>query len=475
MSDEEELLKRKGREKSENILGKKFEGVREFYTIGKVIGEGRYGLTREATCLSTNKMFACKTIMKNSLKLPSQVAAVKRETEVLGHLKGHGHVVALERVIEDKNSIHIIMEHCNGENILKTVSTAKHYSERVAAQAIRIILNIVADLHSKNVIHRDIRPESFLLTENDKEGIKIKAIHFGSSSFFSVNESFQEYFGDALYVAPEVIKGNYCSKADIWSCGVLLFTLLSGLAPFPGENQQEIYCRVVRSNPDYSASIWESISPEAKNCVKKMLQRDPRKRPTAEEILKDPWLAEGTASTRPLNCAIMERLKTFLPMNALKKETLKVISRRVPTSELNAVREMFFELDLSGTGFITIGELKTGLRRLGTVLPDSQLQLIMEAADVDQDGRVDYDEFIHATVRISRSDEEKNIKKAFKHFDKDRDGYITQSELVAALKKRNDAGEIAEIIAGTDKNQDGLIDFEEYTAMMKAYDDIYIQ
>lgn len=464
----------KGWKRPKNILGGEFEALKRYYAIGNILGTGRYGLTQEATCVATGEKFVCKSITKRNLKTPSQVEGVKREIAVLKHLRGHENIVAIERVIEDVGHIHILMEHCDGENIQKTFSTCKHHSEKVVADAMKTILSTVAHLHSENIMHRNIEPDSFIMCKSGKE-TQIKMIRFGYSTFFQENEIFEENRGNPLYVAPEVIKGKYGCKSDVWSCGILLFTLLSGLDVFSGVDTQEIFCQVTRARYDFSATIWKCIQPEAQMCVMRMLERLPQLRATAVEMLKDPWLAEGAASDSSLNSTFVERMQTYLLMNPLKKETLKFLSRLVPQPEVFGARELFFSLDTENSGYLCHGELKTCLRQMGTSLPDFQLNKLIEAADANMDGVVDYDEFVEASVRMIRSTQYTLFKQAFKYFDTNCNGYLSLKELTAALGYRcRHHEEILAVMEEVDKNKDGRIDFGEYIDMLLQGRDIFI-
>lgn len=472
VQDEETLAERKGVwTRIENILGSEFEDITQYYAVGKVIGKGRFGLIREVACLETHQVFACKSILKNNLKSSSQVSAVRREVAVMDHLKGNEHIIDLEDVFEDKEYIHIIMELCTGDDLFKSVSAVNHYSERDAADAIKSVLEIVEHMHSRNVVHRDIRPQNFLFSKKG-EGAKVKAIHFGCSAFYSGHESFADFFGGAQYVAPEVINGAYSYKADLWSCGVILFILLSGTSPFRGANQQETCCRVLRGRPDYTGKAWRYISSGAKKCLKKMLQMNPNKRPTAEEVLQDQWLVEnGTASSNPLHNAVFRRFKSFAAMNTLKKESLRLIAYNMPEHEIKDLLRIFYDLDADRDGVITMQELQRGLGRLESALPESDLQSIMDAVDVDQDGVIDYEEFVNTTIRMARSKKEDTLQETFKYFDIDGNGYITKNELLTVLGGRPDADKVGDIMTRVDTDKDGKISFAEYSTMMLQDDD----
>ncbi|THF96941.1 hypothetical protein TEA_024166 [Camellia sinensis var. sinensis] len=274
----------------------------------------------------------------------------------------------------------------------------------------------------------------------------------------------------AYYVAPEVLRRNYGAEADIWSAGVILYILLSGVPPFWGENEQSIFDAVLRGHLDFSSEPWPSISSSAKDVVKNMLRADPKERASATEVLNHPWMREdGDASDKPIDVAVLTRMKQFRAMNKLKKVALKVIAENLSEEEIVGLKEMFKSMDTDNSGTITFEELKAGLPKMGSKLSESEVRQLMEAADVDGNGTIDYIEFITATMHMNRVEREHHLYTAFEYFDEDKSGYITMEELEHALKKYNmgDEKTIKEIIVEVDTDNDGRINYDEFVAMMR--------
>lgn len=467
LANEKVYVKKIGWTKPDCILQKEYEDVQKFYEFGEIVGKGQFGWTSEVTCLRTKEKFACKSFLKGDLELPSHVAAVRQEVGVMNHLQGYEGMAKLERVFEDERYVHIVMELCEGADLFSSVAYGGQYSEQDAANAIRTILEIVADMHSMNVIHRDIRPDNFLLHKKDR-GSKVKATNFGLSSFFEGNEVFRDINGSACYMAPEVIRGRYTYKADVWSCGVILFILLCGRPPYSGLTQETIRFRVLYGIPNYLRLSWLRLSSGAKRCIRRMLQKNASRRPSAREMLKDKWIMKnGTASSKPLNNAVVKRFKRFTAYNSLKKEVLRFVALNLPEVEIEGLRRMFCDIDADGNGKITISELEKGIKHLGAIMSESQLRTIMQAADVDQNGVIDYEEFLTATIHMNRARREETMFKAFKHFDTDDDGFITKEELASILEYNNDTKKVQEIIEQVDEDKDGRINFVEFKRMMQ--------
>ncbi|KAI4370119.1 hypothetical protein MLD38_018500 [Melastoma candidum] len=451
------------------VLGRSMEDVKRTYEFGKELGRGQFGVTYLVTHRETGQKFACKSIATRKLVNKDDIEDVRREVQIMHHLTGHRNIVELKGAYEDRHSVNLVMELCAGGELFDRIIAKGHYSERAAANLCRQMVTVVHYCHSMGVMHRDLKPENFLFLSTD-ENSPLKATDFGLSVFFKQGDVFRDLVGSAYYVAPEVLRRSYGAEADIWSAGVILYILLSGVPPFWGENEQGIFDAILRGHIDFVSDPWPSISNSAKDLVKKMLQADPKERLSAVQVLNHPWMREdGDASDKPLDIAVLTRMKQFRAMNKLKKVALKVIAENLSEEEIMGLKEMFKSMDTDNSGTITFEELKVGLPKLGTKLSESEVKQLMEAADVDGNGTIDYIEFITATMHMNRVEREDHLYKAFEFFDKDKSGYITMEELEHALQQYNmgDEKTIKEIIAEVDTDHDGRINYDEFAAMMR--------
>lgn len=445
------------------------EDVRSTYSFGRELGRGQFGVTYLVIHKQTDLQYACKSIATRKLINRDDIEDVRREVQIMHHLTGHRHVVELKGAYEDRQSVNLVMELCAGGELFDRIIAKGHYSERAAAGLCRQIVTVVHTCHSMGVMHRDLKPENFLFLSTEEDS-PLKATDFGLSVFFNPGQVFKDLVGSAYYVAPEVLRRNYGVEADVWSAGVILYILLSGVPPFWGENEKNIFDAILRGHIDFSSDPWPSISSSAKDLVKKMLRADPKERLTALEALNHPWIREdGDASDKPIDIAVLTRMKQFRAMNKLKKVALKVIAENLSEEEIMGLKAMFKSMDTDNSGTITYEELKAGLPKLGTRISESEVRQLMEAADVDGNGTIDYIEFISATMHMNRMEKEEHLYTAFEYFDKDKSGYITMDELGEALKKYNmgDQQTIKEIIAEVDTDNDGNINYEEFAAMMR--------
>ncbi|KAK8529720.1 hypothetical protein V6N12_060493 [Hibiscus sabdariffa] len=450
------------------VLGHRTPNIRDLYTLGRKLGQGQFGVTYLCTEISTGIEYACKSISKRKLISREDVEDVRREIQIMHHLAGHKNIVTIKGAYEDTLYVHIVMELCSGGELFDRIIQRGHYSERKAAELTKIIVGVVEACHSLGVMHRDLKPENFLLVNKDDD-FSLKAIDFGLSVFFKPGQVFTDVVGSPYYVAPEVLLKNYGPEADVWTAGVILYILLSGVPPFWAESQQGIFDAVLKGHIDFDSDPWPLISDSAKDLIRKMLCSRPSERLTAHEVLCHPWICEnGVAPDRALDPAVLSRLKQFSAMNKLKKMALRVIAESLSEEEIAGLREMFTSMDTDNSGAITFDELKAGLRRYGSTLKDTEIRDLMDAADVDNSGTIDYGEFIAATVHLNKLEREEHLVAAFRYFDKDGSGYITVDELQQACAEHHMTDVLLEdIIREVDQDNDGRIDYGEFVAMMQ--------
>ncbi|XP_057794903.1 calcium-dependent protein kinase 29 [Salvia miltiorrhiza] len=451
------------------ILGKPYVDISRLYELDKELGRGQFGITYLCTDKASGMKYACKSIPTKKLITQKDVDDVKREIMILQHLTGQPNIVEFRGAYEDSKNLHLVMELCSGGELFDRITAKGSYSEKEAARIGRQIVNVVHVSHFMGVMHRDLKPENFLMVSRDDHS-PLKATDFGLSVFIESGKVYRDLVGSAYYVAPEVLRRNYGKEIDVWSAGVILYILLSGFPPFWAETEKGIFEEILKGRLDLEMSPWPSISDGAKDLIRKMLTINPKMRISAAQALDHPWLKEdGDASDKPIDSAVLIRMKQFRAMNKLKKVALKVIAESMSEEDIKGLKQMFDNIDTDGSGTITYEELRTGLTKLGSKLNEAELQQLMEAADVDKNGTIDYVEFITATMHRHRLEKEENLYKAFKYFDKDDSGFITRDELRQAMTQygMGDEATIDEVLDDVDTDKDGKINYDEFVAMMK--------
>ncbi|EFJ22116.1 calcium dependent protein kinase 7 [Selaginella moellendorffii] len=451
--------------------------IKERYNLGRELGRGEFGVTYLCMEQESQELLACKSISKSKLKTAVDIEDVRREVAIMRHLPPHPNIVALKGAYEDERAVHIVMELCAGGELFDRIIARGHYTERAAAGVIRTIVEVVQACHRQGVMHRDLKPENFLFA-NRKENSALKAIDFGLSVFFRPGERFNEIVGSPYYMAPEVLKRNYGPEVDVWSAGVILYILLCGVPPFWAESEQGVAQAILRGVLDFRREPWPAVSESAKSLVRRMLEPDPRLRLSASQVLEHPWLhrAGKHAPNVPLD-AVRTRLKQFAALNKLRKKALEIIAEELSQEENAGMREIFEAMDSSGRGGITLDELKIGLAKSPTIVTNEyaevELKSVMDAADEDNDGVLNYGEFVTVIVYLQqRFDSDDHLRKAFDRLDKDANGFLDKEDLAAALAEEpggGDGGEVvADILAEVDADKDGLVSYEEFARVMRT-------
>ncbi|KAI3970626.1 hypothetical protein MKX01_024273 [Papaver californicum] len=445
--------------------------ISDKYVLGRELGRGEFGITYLCTDRETKESLACKSISKKKLRTAIDVEDVRREVSIMSSLPDHLNIVRLKATYEDNEAVHLVMELCEGGELFDRIVARGHYSERAAANVARTVAEVVKMCHEHGVMHRDLKPENFLFA-NKRENAALKAIDFGLSVFFRPGERFSEIVGSPYYMAPEVLKRNYGPEVDIWSAGVILYILLCGVPPFWAETEQGVAHAILRGAIDFKRDPWPKVSDSAKSLLKQMLEPDPRKRLTAQQVLEHSWLQNAKkASNVPLGDIVRTRLRQFSVMNRLKKKAMRVIAEQLSIEEVEVIRDMFKLMDTDNSGKITYEELKSGLQKVGSQLAEPEMKMLMEVADVDRNGTLDYGEFVTVTIHLQKMENDEHFRRAFMFFDKDGSGFIEMDELREALTDesgKTDDEVLNDILREVDTDKDGRISYEEFVAMMKT-------
>ncbi|KAL6549338.1 Calcium-dependent protein kinase 10 [Orobanche hederae] len=445
--------------------------ISDKYLVGRELGRGEFGVTYLCTDRETREALACKSISKKKLLTAVDIEDVRREVAIMSSLPEHVNIVRLRATYEDSEAVHLVMELCEGGELFDRIVARGHYSERAAAGVAKTIAEVVRMCHQHGVMHRDLKPENFLFA-NKKENSALKVIDFGLSVFFKPGERFSEIVGSPYYMAPEVLKRNYGPEVDIWSAGVILYILLCGVPPFWAETEQGVALAILRGVIDFKREPWPQVSESAKSLVRQMLEPDPQKRLTAQQVLEHRWIQNAKkASNVPLGDIVRARLKQFSVMNKFKKQALRVIAEHLSVEEIEVIKDMFALMDTDDDGKVTYEELKAGLKKVGSQLAEPEIKLMMDVADVDGNGVLDYGEFVAVTIHLQRIENDEHIRRAFMFFDKDGSGYIELDELREALEDASgetDLEVVNNIMHEVDTDKDGNISYDEFVAMMKT-------
>eukprot|EP00727_Mastigamoeba_balamuthi_P013524 m51a1_g8795 putative myosin light chain (428) ;mRNA; f:239348-242860 len=262
------------------------------YELGKQLGDGESSVVHLATERETGRKVAVKVCQKRCHEDdPKQMLRLQREVENMAKLK-HPHIVELIETFSSSQQLFVVLEYLSGGDLYGAIIDKGCFTEVDAADVLKQLLSGTAYMHQNGVAHRDLKPENLMLVGN-VPWLYVKIADFGLSKDFNCSR-LSTQLGSPAYIAPEILFGNkYDCSCDIWSLGVILYALLSGTLPFVEQNEQALFTSILQAAFDFYDPAWNDISPEAKDLITNMLQKDPTKRPTAEQCLAHPWLSKG--------------------------------------------------------------------------------------------------------------------------------------------------------------------------------------
>ena len=291
-SHEEE--KRKAQEEMKKLVLKDLD-------IGEIIGSGSAGTVKLAVHIPTGLQVAVKIIPKRKFFMNKKLEeTTNRELAMLDRIAefDHPHIVRTYGYINNPDNVYIVLELCEGGELLEELEHIGSYTEHDAATIVYNIVETLGYLHHRGIVHRDIKPENLLLKKKgDPDTIKIA--DFGLANILEGKDSLQTVCGSPAYMAPEVHNmENYDEKVDMWSIGVMLFLLLSGSLPFLPPRLVE---KAERQDYEFSGKLWSGVSDAAKDLVVRLLVADPKKRYGVEQTLSHPWITGENREDIDLN------------------------------------------------------------------------------------------------------------------------------------------------------------------------------
>ncbi|XP_078222720.1 calcium/calmodulin-dependent protein kinase type II subunit delta isoform X25 [Callithrix jacchus] len=303
------------------------------YQLFEELGKGAFSVVRRCMKIPTGQEYAAKII--NTKKLSARDhQKLEREARICRLLK-HPNIVRLHDSISEEGFHYLVFDLVTGGELFEDIVAREYYSEADASHCIQQILEAVLHCHQMGVVHRDLKPENLLLASKSK-GAAVKLADFGLA--IEVQGDQQAWFGFAGtpgYLSPEVLrKDPYGKPVDMWACGVILYILLVGYPPFWDEDQHRLYQQIKAGAYDFPSPEWDTVTPEAKDLINKMLTINPAKRITASEALKHPWICQrSTVASMMHRQETVDCLKKF---NARRKLKGAILTTMLATRNFSA-------------------------------------------------------------------------------------------------------------------------------------------
>lgn len=441
------------------------KAFQEVYIMGCLLSTGSYGELRKATHRSSKEERAVKIFRKDVASYKGG-SHVKQEIEILKTID-HPNIIKIFEFFEEPKKLFVVMEHCKGGELFEEILKRQFFSEYQACSIVKQLLSAVAYIHSISIIHRDLKPDNILLEEKE-DLMSIKLVDFAAATVYNKSTLLKGLLGTAYYIAPEVLTGTYDEKCDMWSCGVIVFILLSGYPPFDGKNEQDILESVKLGEFSFGESIWNSISEESKDLIQKLLC-PAETRLSAAEALNHPWIKKYGESIKVKSESIqtaLNNLRGFHNSNKIRDAVRTYITTHCLNSQdIKELKEVFKAIDINGDGKLSADELLKHFElHMGSDHAHEEVLKIMEQVDTDNNGFIDYTEFLKATLNQKTVMSSENLRKAFDLFDKDLSGSISAEELKKVLggSENIDDNVWKQLIKSVDQNSDSEIDLREF-------------
>ena len=481
------------------------ENIRQIYNFEKILGKGSFGLVRIISLKKEpEKKFALKIIEKDKVK--DKVYLLEREITILRTMD-HPNIINFYETYQDSKYLYIVMEYCSGGDLMDKILQKTHLEEKVVCDIMEKLFSAINYVHKKKIVHRDLKLENVLFFDKSPNS-DLKIIDFGLSaivkakfhSFFSHNENpdiapndLNSKVGTPLYVAPEVLKGNYSYECDIWSLGVIMFMLLSGDPPFIGTTEDKLFEVIEKGQFSFHGKAWLSVSPKAKDLLTRIFKVNPKKRPIPAQILKHSWFlsfkknsvndpmtksdmlhSNNSSGAIVVDKNILTMLNSKKHLNKFKKDVLKVLINRLTNQEILSLKEAFNSIDTEKTGMITCSELMKVMNQNGFNQSEEEVKKIIKRINGEGDSHnnhpiINYSDFLAATLDVKKYFNEQKLWNIFKYFDVSNNDYITVDDLKEIMKRTGrieSDSEIVQMIKDNDIAKDGKISFEEFCIML---------
>jgi len=251
------------------------------YQALEEIGRGKFATVFRCFHRSSNQFYALKLINHRLLTDATDRHCLEVEAKAMTFLSPHPNILKIIDAFQDAHTSTIVLQLCQPRTLFDRIADGP-LPESHAASLTKQLLEALTHCHALGLAHRDIKPENLLFDEANN----LKLSDFGSAEWFGEGRSMRGVVGTPYYVAPEVIMGrDYDEKVDVWSCGVILYAMLSGIPPFYGDSAAQIFEAVLRANLRFPSTVFRSVSAQAKDLLRKMICRDPSRRISAHQAL----------------------------------------------------------------------------------------------------------------------------------------------------------------------------------------------
>ena len=450
--------------KANKLFMQRHQSPWKFYEELEEIGSGMYGVVKKVRLISNPEVTRAMKIIPEENVVQGEGASLIDEIEILKNLD-HINIMKMYESFVDNNNYYIVSELCDQGHLLSKMEKLGKMDQIVVKYLMDQIFNAVAYLHSKNILHGDIKLENVLLNKTTKRGgrrftninldfnedekltedinknfgkrqtskksvnyikdmmnYEVKLIDFGCSKYFvkrKKKKKLRGIIGTSIYCSPEVVDNLYDERSDEWSCGVLMYILLSGVPPFYGDTEEEIFEKIKKCKYDFTPPPFKKVSKNCKDLIRRLLEPKKQYRIKAIEALRHPFFTESfdpnSAMTEDKDLNVLKNFINPIKYQSKFHEAIAVFLcvNFITTEEENTLKTVFRYLDKDGKGIISLEMMKKSLEEIGIEISDEELQKVFDQIDENGSSFIEYQEFIRNTCDIKKLMSEQNLKNVF--------------------------------------------------------------
>ena len=447
-----------------NLFTQRHQSPWLFYEELEELGSGFYGKVKKVRLIKNPEIIRAMKIIPEENIIQGEGASLIDEIEILKNLQ-HPNIMKVYESFVDNHNYYIISELCDQGHLLSKLEKLGKMDQIVVKFLMDQIFNAVAYLHEKNILHGDLKLENVLLYTASKRGgrrftsinqdfnedesltedinknyrqrkssnksknyvrdmmnYEVKLIDFGCSKYFvqkNKKRKLKGIIGTSIYCSPEVVDNLYDERCDEWSCGVLMYILLCGEAPFTGDTEEEIFDKVKKCEYNFSNPAFKKVSKNCKDLIRRLLEPKKQYRITARDALRHPFFTESfdpnSAMTENTDLNYLKHI--INPINYVSKFHETIIAflcvNYISVDEENNLRKLFRYMDKEGKNSISKKDLKLTLEEIDIKISDEELNKIFETVDENGTGFIEYQEFLRNACDIKTLLSEKNVKNVF--------------------------------------------------------------
>ena len=464
----------------ETLITEKFGDPDKYYKKIKELGSGSYGSVYKAKNLIMDNIVAIKAIEKVQDNMVDDLE-IKNEIDILKSLS-HPNIVKIYEFFDTALYYYLVTEYCKKGELFSYITN--EYNEKQLSVLFYQVFSGLCYLHEKKILHRDLKLENLMISEIEKDVVTgeeyfwIKIIDFGTAKIFEKNKTEKAVIGSTYYIAPEVLRKKYNEKCDTWSVGVILYMTLVGVAPFDGKADEEIIRRIKIGKYNKNDSRYVKHSEEVKDLVNKLLEKNIDKRLSAKEALNHPWF-DKFGGRNLFNNFKPEDIKPYIEnlfhykySSKLQELVIAFLVHNLSNNdETLIILKMFRYFNKAGDCKLTKEELTEGLYSYKNKQEvDEMVDIIFKRLDGDNNGYIEYEEFLRACIDKKTLMTREKLKYAFRFLDKDNTKTLNAQKILSVfLTKPNREFEAVfnVILKEVDKDSDGIINFNEFAELMQ--------